>query len=286
MILTRHSAFLLSLCSVAVGCLVLGPGAGSARAQYDREHLERVLAPLELPAVQPKAEAKATEPGTGAASGQSGKPGKGEISARELLSALHAQIVKHFGVEGDLQLALAREWRPVSVPEGEYAIEVTDFPDTLKNIFAVKCRVTVDGRVVGEWPVPVRAQLIREVWVANDRLTRGTILDRSMLGVRKIDVLREGEGLIPTNVDLTNFEVAEGVAAGKGFTRKDIIEQPLIRKNQIVEVTARKGAMTITMKAQALENGAMNDLIRVRNLESRKEFNAQVIDAHRVQVSF
>ncbi len=290
MILARHSAFLQSLlCCVAVGWLAFGPGLGSVWAQYDREHLERILAPLEiLPSVQ---ESGKQESGASAATppdstNSTESANEGVLSSTELLSALHAQIARHFDVQGDLLLAFAREWRPVKLAEGKYAIEITEYPDQLKSVFSVKCRVTADGRVVGEWPIPLRAQLIREVWVANDRLPRGTIIDRNMLGVRKVDVLRDGEGWLPTSVDLTNLEVAEGVAAGKGFTRKDIVSQPLIRKNQIVEVTARKGAMTITMKAQALENGGLHDLIRVRNLESRKEFNAQVIDAHRVQVFF
>jgi flagella basal body P-ring formation protein FlgA len=40
------------------------------------------------------------------------------------------------------------------------------------------------------------------------------------------------------------------------------------------------------MKALALENGAAGDLIRLRNVESRKDFNAQVLNENKVQVRF
>jgi flagella basal body P-ring formation protein FlgA len=68
--------------------------------------------------------------------------------------------------------------------------------------------------------------------------------------------------------------------------KRDVVEKPVIRKNQIVEVVANRGALTITMKAQALESGAVKALIRMRNLDSKREFNAQVIDETRANVVF
>jgi flagella basal body P-ring formation protein FlgA len=40
------------------------------------------------------------------------------------------------------------------------------------------------------------------------------------------------------------------------------------------------------MRGYALEDGANGEFIRVRNLTSRKEFQAQVIDEQSVQVYF
>jgi flagella basal body P-ring formation protein FlgA len=40
------------------------------------------------------------------------------------------------------------------------------------------------------------------------------------------------------------------------------------------------------MKALALENGTAGALIKLRNLESHKEFNGQIINESKVQVQF
>ena len=49
---------------------------------------------------------------------------------------------------------------------------------------------------------------------------------------------------------------------------------------------AQQGLLAIRMKALALENGAAGDLIKLRNLESRKEFNGQILNENQVQVHF
>ena len=40
------------------------------------------------------------------------------------------------------------------------------------------------------------------------------------------------------------------------------------------------------MKALALENGAAGDLIKLRNLESRREINGQIINENKVRIPF
>ena len=44
--------------------------------------------------------------------------------------------------------------------------------------------------------------------------------------------------------------------------------------------------LAISMKALAMENGAKGDLIKLRNLESRKEFSGQILNENRVQIHF
>lgn len=268
--------------------IALGACSCSAMAQYDREHLDRVLQPLVIaPSAKPVAEADAKTTTTAPLTETQTVKEEARLTAEGVLSAIHKQIVEHYDFVDDLNLTLARQWRAVALPGADFTLEIIEYPEgPLKSQFSVKCKVSSEGRVIGEWPIALKAQLWREVWIATDRINRGTQIDRQLLTTRRVDVLREGEGLIASNVDLSVFEVGESIAAGRGITKRDVVERPLIRKNQIVEVSAQRGALSITMKAQALESGGANALIRVRNIDSRKEFNAQVIDAHRVQVVF
>jgi len=51
-------------------------------------------------------------------------------------------------------------------------------------------------------------------------------------------------------------------------------------------VIATEGALMISLKAKAIEDGADGDLIRVSNLSTNKKFQAQVIDDKKVRVLF
>jgi flagella basal body P-ring formation protein FlgA len=44
--------------------------------------------------------------------------------------------------------------------------------------------------------------------------------------------------------------------------------------------------LSVTMKALALQNGAQGEAISLRNIESRKDFTAFVVDENRAQVRF
>jgi flagella basal body P-ring formation protein FlgA len=76
------------------------------------------------------------------------------------------------------------------------------------------------------------------------------------------------------------------VNAGRVLTWRDITRRPLVRKGDVVEVSAGDGQLLITMKALAMENGAQGDTVTVRNPVSRKDFAAMVVDENRVQVRF
>jgi flagella basal body P-ring formation protein FlgA len=78
----------------------------------------------------------------------------------------------------------------------------------------------------------------------------------------------------------------QSLPAGRPLTRRDVIERPVVRKGQLVEVVAQQGALNLSMKALALESGAAGDLIKLRNLESRREFCGQVLHESKVQVQF
>ncbi len=51
-----------------------------------------------------------------------------------------------------------------------------------------------------------------------------------------------------------------------------------VKRGEIVEVVLRRGAITITLKAQALENGNYGDMIQLKNLKSGKKFTGIVQD--------
>ena len=53
-----------------------------------------------------------------------------------------------------------------------------------------------------------------------------------------------------------------------------------------VEAFAQAGQFGVRMKALAMENGAAGDLIKLQNLESRKEFHGQVTHESKVQIHF
>lgn len=245
--------------------------------------LDKLLTPVPPPAVARTGGSSAAVNGEAAGSPEPRAVLGGEAFAAELGKELAARL----SVTGELKLALTRPWQPVKLPASDFAIAITEFPTGgLSGTFLVRVKVCSGGALIGDWYVPVAAQLWQEVWVASSRLDRGQALDRSLLTVQKVDVLREKQPLIPATTDPGALDLTTSVAAGRPLTRRDVAVRPVIRKGQVVEVVAQRGLLAISMKALALESGATGALIKLRNLENRREINGQIINESKVQIHF
>ena len=209
------------------------------------------------------------------------------LGAEAFLTAIEHELTKHLSLTGELKLSLSRPWSPLKLPAPDYSIVVAEWPTNgITGTFLVRVKISSDGELVADWLVPLQAQLWQDVWVANTRLERGQALDRSLLASQKFDTLRERQPPISAQVDPSSLELTNSITAGRPLTRHDVSIRPIIRKGQIVEVSAQQGLLSITMKALALENGAAGDLIKLRNLESRREINGQIINENKVRIPF
>jgi len=61
---------------------------------------------------------------------------------------------------------------------------------------------------------------------------------------------------------------------------------PLIRKGQEVDVFGNGKGIYITMKGLAMQDGGSGEYIKIRNVSSKQEFQAKVLNENSVKVSF
>lgn len=221
------------------------------------------------------------------------RPGVSDASAapstpftRDLLiSALTRALAAHFSLEGDLQLELLRAWTPPARVAAAWELQVLDYPSVPSTSMMVRCRVLADGATAAEATFIVRAQLWRDAWTTRQPLSVGAVFDPALLEPRRVDLFRDRDAL-PAAVGDHSYIFTRGVTAGRLLTWRDISRRPLVKKGDLVEVSAIDGMLAVTMKALAMENGAQGDTVTVRNPESRRDFAATVIDENRVQVRF
>jgi flagella basal body P-ring formation protein FlgA len=162
---------------------------------------------------------------------------------------------------------------------------ILDCPARLTPTLLLQVQLQNDGHSYGTFSLMLKAQLFRDVWVARAPIERGTTFDPNQLDTRRVDVLQQRE-TVPSDGAETDFTYTTSVPAGRFLAWRDLTRRSLIRKGQIVEVAAIDGTMTITTKALAMENGAAGDTVKLRNLESKKDFSALVVAEARAQVRF
>ena len=209
----------------------------------------------------------------------------GPFTRDQLVAALSRDLAGHFNLEGDLQLELVRAWAPPARVAAAWSLTVLEYPSMPSTSMLVRCELRADGETVAETSLVVRAALWRDAWVARQPLAVGEAFDPALLDVRRVDLLRERE-VLPAAVGDRSYVFSRSVSAGRLLTWRDLNRRPLVKKGQLVEVSAVEGLLNVTMKGLAMENGAQGDTVTIRNPESRKDFSALVIDENHVQVRF
>ncbi len=84
---------------------------------------------------------------------------------------------------------------------------------------------------------------------------------------------------------VTGQVVKHALAAGTVLNQSLVAMPQVIKRGDILSIVAHMGTIEVVTTGQALENGSVNDLIRVQNLQSKKILSGKVVDANTVEVS-
>ena len=214
-----------------------------------------------------------------------GSEGALPLTREQFLAALVRDLASHFKLEGELQLELVRAWSPPPRAARHWVVNLVDYPAGPAASMLLRCRILADDELVADGPVVVRGACWRDAWVTRTPVVNGAAFDASQLETRRTDFFRTRDAVPATLGDRT-YLFARTLSPGTALTWHDLTRRPLVRKGDVVEVSAAEGRLLVTLKALALENGAQGDTITVRNPESQKNFAAVVINENRVQVRF
>ena len=190
--------------------------------------------------------------------------------------------------QGKLVLESSRALIPVSVPvdTANISIKLVAQPYTRPTGFMkAQYNVMADGVIVGHQTSYFRAQLIQDVWIAQQVIQRGATLGEAKLVKKKTDVINLRDNIWIGKPD-DSLQLVTTVSAGTVLQERHLRRTPAIFQNQTVDAVLSHKALVIRLRVLALEDGAPGDVIRLRNTSSSKELRGTVINSRQVKVTF
>ena len=207
------------------------------------------------------------------------------VVPEQFLPQLTAQIAEHYRLSGELQLELLRNWTPPATPASAWQMQVVDLPATLVPQNIVRVRLVANEHSLGEWSLPLRVRLWADGLVTRQPVGRGAQLESGLFDVRRTDFLRDKDA-VPADRPLAALTVSRNLSGGTLLAWRDLVPRPLVQKGETVDVVVSEGSLNITMKALALQSGALGETVLVRNPESHRDFSAVVTAENQIRVSF
>jgi flagellar basal body P-ring formation protein FlgA len=187
--------------------------------------------------------------------------------------------------KGDLELRLTRPWAPVAIPQEPYSLKILDVPTAgVTPNFITRFEISAGSETVGAWQLAAQAKVWREVWVARAALRGGQVFTEADVTRERRDVLGIRETPFSGVPSDATLELAEMVPAGAPICVRSLRLRPVIHRGQVADALLQAGSMVISLKVEVLENGAPGQLVRIRNLQSKREFRGKVQNEQTVLV--
>lgn len=265
-----------------------------------RASLDEILAPLPVgevtlasSSVRPVERIQRSRPVARSAADEQPATEEAELPPADaiLISDVHeeltAEVERHLRPNGDLTLVPLRDLPDLSAYSHPFNVNLLNVPSRLsRGNLLLRFQVENEKGVLGEWNVPFRAHLFSDVWFPKNHLRRGDLATPSDFETRQVDLLAEPDAVPAAMEMLLRHEYSRDLTPGKALVWRDLAERAMIRKGDVIDVTAVNGLLAISMRAVARQDGRDGDLILLRNIDSAREFSARVIGENRAEVAF
>jgi flagella basal body P-ring formation protein FlgA len=197
-----------------------------------------------------------------------------EISQDELERALKSFLLTQ---ERQIEVKQLLADRPIKVPADALNVEVVALQSTQPGHFGVDYRSRASSGDV-RFQMKALADEWRMVPTAAKPLKRGDVVSAADVKLAKISVGSLSSGALEQIGDVVDMELSRDVGQGEVFSSNAVKVPPVIEAGSKVTMVSRRGRLEATATGIALEDGAMEQEINVRNESSKKVVKARVSD--------
>ncbi|MBA2849788.1 flagellar basal body P-ring formation protein FlgA [Thermosulfuriphilus ammonigenes] len=177
--------------------------------------------------------------------------------------------------------------KEVSLPEGQFTVQVSQMGAIVRpGLVTMLVDITSRGRLVRRVRLLGRLEIYQKVPVLKRDLPRGSEITSRDLSLVRFPLSRLPQDLITDPEELKGKILKRSLRAGLPLRSSFLRARPLVHRGEMVTIVAESGSLRVTALGEAREDGAKGEIIRVRNLASRKEIMARVAGPNLVKVRF
>jgi flagella basal body P-ring formation protein FlgA len=177
----------------------------------------------------------------------------------------------------------------ITVPPGSLDFRVISgqqHPGKALGQQVIVADVLVDGVVQERIKLSGDLALFREVICITSTLPRHSIIEAHNLQRVRHDITMLGPDLINDESAAIGKVIKTTLQAGSILYSKTLTDPELAKRGDIISILAANDSLTISVPGRALTSGTKGEMIRVKNMMSRREIVAKIIGPGVVQAQF
>lgn len=176
----------------------------------------------------------------------------------------------------------------LKVPEGEVSFDM-EMPANSRYLGKVSSQVTVkvNGIAIRRLRVTGKVEVYREVVCAFRSIGRGEIISSEaclQMVKRPLSKLRGKVFIEPETI--IGFAASKSIRPGQVITKRMLTRPRVISRGKRVMIVAQSPFIKIKTPGVAMQDGAAGDMVVVKNIMSKKDITAMVLNEKTVKVLF
>ncbi len=169
--------------------------------------------------------------------------------------------------------------------EGNVRVEVSqiDANKDRGNIQLV-VRVFVNDKQHLKIPVFFTIRVYEDVVTSTKKIDRHTIFTEDDLTIKRMETTKLVGLTFDTLEDLVGKRATRAIQPNVVITPDLVNNPPVIKKGDFIKVLVQSGNLHVVTKGVAKEDGYLGKIIRIKNIDSKKELYGKVEDASTVKI--
>jgi flagella basal body P-ring formation protein FlgA len=175
----------------------------------------------------------------------------------------------------------------MALPTGTFDYRITQKPnDTRPGKKQVTAAILQEGKEQGQVKMSGNLRLFGTTVSTTKRLSRNDIIASDDIVAKRQDISMLDAGLIQDPKQALGQKLKTSLPAGAILYSQNIDAPSLVNRGERVTIVAKSQAIQITAPGEAKNSGALGEMVRVKNLTSRREIQARVLSAGVVEAEF
>jgi flagella basal body P-ring formation protein FlgA len=144
----------------------------------------------------------------------------------------------------------------------------------------------VDGRITKKIQVKTKIAVMQDILVSNRALERHDVITEEDVRLEQMNLAELKTDVMTDSGEVIGKRVKRTVAVNSPLRLNFLEVPPLVKRGDMVTIVAESDVLKITTKGFVTESGCKGEMVKVINVNSRKELFAKVRDARTVEVDF
>lgn len=187
----------------------------------------------------------------------------------------------------ELSIQVYPQDEPILLADHNFTLEVLPPKGTERPLGDVTLDMAIlrEGRPLKRFKVCAKVSLEQKVVVATRQLSPQTAVTAGDVRLVRRDVTNLSQrDIFTSEKQVVGQMLGKGVGPQEMLTSRHLSHTPLIKRGEEVAVVLDQNGLVITTRGITKEDGYLGRQVRVVNSRSKKEFQAEVMDAKTVKV--